>query len=102
MIFYEKERRKNRVSGQTWIVYRQDQKSGMIKGFVNSTNLTKNLVKPVPMDVTTDYVACSLQSALRESFKDEIFQMAVVQKKQQQTQGGTQQQQVWPLPNFVF
>ena len=83
-------------------MYRQDQKSDMIKGFVNSTNLTKNLVKPVPMDVTTDYVACSLQSALRESFKDEIFQMAVVQKKQQQTQGGTQQQQVWPLPNFVF
>ena len=60
----------------------------VIKGFINPTNITKTLLNPVPMDMTTDYIACSLQASLRESFKDEIYQIAVVQKRQQQQQVG--------------
>ena len=44
------------------------------------------------MDVTTDYMACKTLQSLRESFKDEIYQIAVVQKRQGvvPSGGGTQ------------
>ena len=61
-------------------------KFSVIKGFVTPNNISKTLLSPVAMDMTTDYIACSLQASLRESFKDEIFQIAVVQKRQQQQQ----------------
>ena len=58
----------------------------VIKGFITNANIHKYFLSPIPMDVTTDYMACKVLHSLRESFKDEIYQIAVIQKRQ--TGGG--------------
>ena len=59
-----------------------EQKTQVIKGFITKANIHKYFLNPIPMDVTTDFMACKTLQSLRESFKDEIFQIAVVQKRQ--------------------
>ena len=54
----------------------------VIKGFVTPANVHKNFLNTIPLDATTDYIACKTLYSLRESFKDEIYQIAVVQKRQ--------------------
>ena len=59
-----------------------EQKTQVIKGFITNANIQKYFLTPIPMDVTTDFLACKILQSLRESFKDEIYQIAVVQKRQ--------------------
>ena len=61
---------------------------GVIRGFTTAANVNKTFLSPVPTaDTTTDYVACRLLASLREAFRDEIYQIAVVQKRQGQSGG---------------
>ena len=64
------------------------QQQQVIKGFITNGNIQKYFLNPIPMDVTTDYMACKVLHSLRESFKDEIYQIAVVQKRQTGGGGG--------------
>ena len=62
-------------------IQKENDKS-VIKGFVTHANIQKSFLTPIPLDVTTDYMACKTLQSLRDSFKDEIYQIAVVQKRQ--------------------
>ena len=63
------------------IIQKENDKS-VIKGFITNANIQKSFLNSIPMDVTTDYMACKTLQSLRESFRDEIYQIAVVQKRQ--------------------
>lgn len=63
------------------IIQKENEKS-VIKGFITPANIHKMFLNSIPLDVTTDYMACKTLNSLRESFKDEIYQIAVVQKRQ--------------------
>ena len=62
-------------------IKKENEKSA-IKGFVTNANIQKSFLTSIPLDVTTDYMACKTLQSLRESFRDEIYQIAVVQKRQ--------------------
>ena len=49
---------------------------------MTNANIQKSFLTSIPLDVTTDYMACKTLHSLRESFRDEIYQIAVVQKRQ--------------------
>ena len=66
------------ISAVTLILY----DSFGICGLYFNSNIQKYFLSPIPMDVTTDFLACKILQSLRESFKDEIYQIAVVQKRQ--------------------
>ena len=62
-------------------IHKENEKS-VIKGFITNGRIYKSFLNSIPLDVTTDYMACKTLQSLRESFRDEIYQIAVVQKRQ--------------------
>jgi hypothetical protein len=56
------------------VFQRKENERPQISGFVTQSGISKALLCPVPLDTTTDFIACKLAAALQAAYKDELCQ----------------------------
>jgi hypothetical protein len=59
---------------QKLIFLRKENERPQISGFMTHSGILKNFLAPVPLDTTTDFIACKLAAALQAAYKDELNQ----------------------------
>ena len=59
---------------QKLVFARKENERSQITGFVTQSGIVKNLLAPLSLDTTTDFIACKLSAALQAAYKDELCQ----------------------------
>lgn len=67
---------------QKLVFNKKETEKPQILGFITQSGIQKLLLSPIPLDNTTDFIACKLLSALQAAYKEEIYQNFLGEKMQ--------------------